>query len=108
MSFASLLGTVQLLDPAEQQRVRGFVINKFRGDRSLLESGIRMMEDRLQKPCLGVVPYLHQLTLDEEDSLGLPENNRTGNGPWLPVSKDEWLNQVSNSASRSDRLSIPF
>ena len=91
--FASLLGTVQLLDPAEQQRVRGFVINKFRGDRSLLESGIRMMEDRLQKPCLGVVPYLPQLTLDEEDSLGLPENNRTSNGPWLPVSKDEWLNQ---------------
>jgi len=70
--FASLLGTVQLLDPDEQQRIRGFVINKFRGDVSLLEPGIRMMEGRLQKPCLGVIPYLPHLMLDEEDSLGLP------------------------------------
>src|SRR5580658_4900741 len=81
--FASLLGTVQLLDPAEQQRIRGFVINKFRGNLSLLESGIRMMEDRLQKPCLGVIPFLPQLTLDEEDSLGLPANDQTGGGSWL-------------------------
>ena len=92
--FASLLGTVQLLDTAEQQRIRGFVINKFRGDLSLLEPGVRMMEDRLQKPCLGVIPYLPHLMLDEEDSLGLPGNDQTGNGPWLPVSKDERRNQA--------------
>ena len=69
--FASLLGTVTLLDPAEQKRIRGFAINKFRGDLALLEPGLRMMEERLQKPCLGVVPYLQDLVLDEEDSLGL-------------------------------------
>jgi adenosylcobyric acid synthase len=87
--FASLLGTVQLLDSAEQQRVRGFVINKFRGDLSLLETGVRMMEDRLDKPCLGVIPYLPHLMLDEEDSLGLPANENVGNGPWPPVSEDD-------------------
>ena len=69
--FASLLGTVQLLDPHEQNRIHGFAINKFRGDLNLLKPGLRMMEERLQKPCLGVVPYLQDLVLDEEDSLGL-------------------------------------
>jgi adenosylcobyric acid synthase len=73
--FASLLGTVQLLDSAEQARIRGFLINKFRGDVALLEPGIRMMEDRLQRPCLGVIPYMDHLALEEEDSLGLPGTN---------------------------------
>jgi adenosylcobyric acid synthase len=54
--FASLLGTVQLLDATEQTRIRGFLINKFRVDIALLEPGVRMMEDRLRKPCLGVRP----------------------------------------------------
>jgi adenosylcobyric acid synthase len=70
--FASLLGTVELLEPHERERIRGFLINKFRGDQSLLTPGIEMMESRLSKPCLGVVPYLPDLSLDEEDSLGLP------------------------------------
>jgi adenosylcobyric acid synthase len=77
--FASLLGTVLLLEPAEQARVHGFAINKFRGDISLLEPGLRMMEDRLHKLSLGVIPYLPHLVLDEEDSLGLPI---TDNAPW--------------------------
>jgi len=76
--FASLLGTVELLDSAERDRIRGFCINKFRGDLSLLEPGVRMMEDRLGKPCLGVVPYLPALALDEEDSVGMPPVTRTG------------------------------
>jgi adenosylcobyric acid synthase len=76
--FASLLGTVELLDPAERDRIRGFCINKFRGDLSLLEPGVRMMEERLGKPCLGVVPYLPGLALEEEDSVGLPPVRRTG------------------------------
>jgi adenosylcobyric acid synthase len=75
--FASLLGTLELLDLDERERVRGFVINKFRGDITLLEPGIRMMEDRTCKPCIGVVPYLHSLILEEEDSLGLPAVSHT-------------------------------
>jgi adenosylcobyric acid synthase len=76
--FASLLGTVELLDPHERDRILGFCINKFRGDLSLLEPGVRMMEERLGKPCLGVVPYLPALALEEEDSVGLPPVARAG------------------------------
>jgi adenosylcobyric acid synthase len=75
--FASLLGTLELLDEDERKRVRGFAINKFRGDANLLIPGIRMMEERVQKPCLGIVPYLHSLKLEEEDSLGLPISTQT-------------------------------
>jgi adenosylcobyric acid synthase len=70
--FASLLGTLELLEPWERERIGGFVINKFRGDLSLLEPGVHMIEERLKKPCLGVVPYLPDLALEEEDSVGLP------------------------------------
>src|SRR3984957_18080076 len=56
--FASLLGTVELLEPEERERIRGFVINKFRGDVSLLMPGVRMMENRIAKPCHGVLPFI--------------------------------------------------
>jgi adenosylcobyric acid synthase len=83
--FASLFGTIALLDSAEQRLIRGFLINKFRGDVALLSPGIRMMEDRLAKPCVGVLPYLPQLNLDEEDSLGLPAIDVPGAHPWAPT-----------------------
>jgi len=83
--FASLLGTVELLEPHEQDRIQGFLINKFRGDIRLLEPGVRLIEDRLGKPCLGVVPHLHQLMIDEEDSLGLPSSDVESNSSWHHV-----------------------
>jgi len=79
--FASLLGTMMLLDRAERQRVRGFVINKFRGDRELLTPGIQMIEGRVKRPCLGVIPYVEGLGLDEEDSVAL-EDRRTAARGW--------------------------
>ena len=84
--FASLLGTVELLEPRERARIRGFVINKFRGDVSLLTPGLRMIEDRVNKPCLGVVPYLENLSLDEEDSLGLPALDSFPKAQWTIAS----------------------
>jgi adenosylcobyric acid synthase len=75
--FGSLLGTLELLDRQERERIRGFVINKFRGDASLLEPGIWMIEERVRIPCTGVVPYLRSLMLEEEDSLGLPFPTQT-------------------------------
>ena len=74
--FASLLGTCELLDEEERVYVRGFIINKFRGDLALLEPGVRMMEERLEKRCMGVVPYLKNLTLDAEDSVGFGQRER--------------------------------
>ncbi len=71
--FASLLGTVELLEPEERALLRGFVINKFRGDLCLLEPGIGTMSRRIGLPCAGVVPFLPDLGLDEEDSVSLEE-----------------------------------
>jgi adenosylcobyric acid synthase len=67
--FAHLVGTLALLSPSEQNRVKGFVINRFRGDISLLESGLIWLEERTSKPVLGVLPYLHGLMLDAEDAI---------------------------------------
>lgn len=67
--FAHLVGTLALLSESEQARVKGFVINRFRGDISLLQSGINWLEAYTGKPVLGVLPYLHDLHLDAEDAL---------------------------------------
>ena len=67
--FAHLVGTLDLLSESEQNRVIGFVINRFRGDIGLLESGLDWLEQRTGKPVLGVLPYLHGLMLDAEDAI---------------------------------------
>lgn len=67
--FAHLVGTLDLLSASEQARVKGFVINRFRGDIGLLEPGLRWLEERTGKPVLGVLPYLHGLFLDAEDAI---------------------------------------
>jgi adenosylcobyric acid synthase len=71
--FASLFGTSELLEPEDRARIRGFVINKFRGDESLLRPGVTAMERRLGLPCVGIVPYLPDLGLDEEDGVALED-----------------------------------
>lgn len=67
--FAHFVGTLALLSASEQARIRGFVINRFRGDIALLEPGLRWLEERTGKPVLGVLPYLHGLFLDAEDAI---------------------------------------
>ncbi|WBA80406.1 cobyric acid synthase [Endozoicomonas sp. GU-1] len=67
--FAHLYGTLALLSESEQARVKGFVINRFRGDVKLLESGLRWLEEKTGKPVLGVLPYLHGLHLEAEDAV---------------------------------------
>jgi len=66
--FAQLVGTVELLTPGERSRVKGLIINKFRGDESLLTPGIDMLTGRTGIPTVGVVPYT-RLEIDDEDSL---------------------------------------
>lgn len=67
--FAHLVGTLALLSETEQARVKGFVINRFRGDLALLQSGLDWLETKTGKPVLGVLPYLHGLHLEAEDAL---------------------------------------
>lgn len=69
--FAHLIGTLDCLSQSEQNRVVGFVINRFRGDIGLLESGLDWLEEKTGKPVFGVLPYLMGLHLDSEDSVSL-------------------------------------
>ena len=66
--FASLYGTVMLLEEHERKRIKGLIINKFRGDKTLLDPGIKMIEDILNIPVVGTIPFAH-LELVDEDSL---------------------------------------
>ena len=66
--FAQLYGTVELLEPDERKMVKATVINKFRGDVSILDPGLDMLYDLVKVPCAGVVPYVY-LDIDDEDSL---------------------------------------
>ena len=66
--FAQLLGTLMLLEEPEKERVKGLIINKFRGDKTILDPGVVMLEERGHVPVVGVVPYM-ELSIDDEDSL---------------------------------------
>ena len=77
--FASLLGTVMLLTEEEQKRVKGIIINKFRGDMKILEPGLRMLEDRTHIPVLGVVPWM-DVELEDEDSVTERFRRQSGSG----------------------------
>jgi len=69
--FAQLIGTVWLLEPEERDLIKGLIVNKFRGDISLFEDGVRILEEKSGTPVLGVVPYLHDLFIPEEDAVAL-------------------------------------
>jgi cobyric acid synthase CobQ len=66
--FAQLLGTLELLESDERERVKGLIVNKFRGDKTILDPGIEMLEERGRVPVAGVLPYI-KLNLEDEDSL---------------------------------------
>jgi adenosylcobyric acid synthase len=69
--FAHIVGTLELLSKTEQNRILGYVINRFRGDIGLLQSGIDWLEKRTGKPVLAVLPYLHDFYLDAEDAVAI-------------------------------------
>ncbi|MEK8127015.1 cobyric acid synthase [Paenibacillus filicis] len=89
--FASLVGTLEILTEEERARVQGFVINKFRGDVTLLQPGLDWLEERTGKPVLGVIPYLPDLGLEDEDSASLERRLAEGHAgsAGQPDSADE-------------------
>jgi adenosylcobyric acid synthase len=78
--FASLLGTLELLPDPQRERVKGLLINKFRGDVTLFQSGIGEIERRSNKPVVGVLPWVSDLRIEEEDSVALTRKRSRTNG----------------------------
>lgn len=74
-AFAWIVGTLELLTASERNMVKGIVFNKFRGDKSILKPGLDMLESRVNKPVVGVIPYIHSLGIDDEDSVSLERSS---------------------------------
>lgn len=83
--FASLVGTMELLAPRERDRVEGFVINKFRGDINLLKPGLTFIKKKTGVGVLGVVPYLKDISIPDEDSVALEKRPHHSDGKGLDV-----------------------
>jgi adenosylcobyric acid synthase len=100
--FASLFGTLALLEPADQAHVAAFVINKFRGDDGILAPGLSDLERRTGRPTLGVLPFLEDLWMDVEDSLALeatrPEEPTVAGGQTLEVAvlRLRWISNFTD------------
>lgn len=80
--FASIIGTLSLLEPVERELVPSFAVNRFRGDLSLFTNGVRILEEKTGRPCLGVFPFAPEIHLDEEDGVAL---DRVPDGPYGDV-----------------------
>ncbi|OZC54191.1 cobyric acid synthase CobQ [Rhodococcus sp. 15-649-1-2] len=100
--LAHLYGTVAVLSPEDQALIKGFVINKFRGDPALLQPGLDQLRSLTDRPTFGVVPYCEELWMDAEDSLGVVADAPVGRpsrpvgGQWLRVAAIR-LPRISNT-----------
>jgi adenosylcobyric acid synthase len=95
--FASLLGTLALLEPEDQAHIAGFVINKFRGDGAILAPGLNDLQMRTGRPTLGVLPYAHDLRIDAEDSLGIrAESPALGDTLEVAVVRLRWISNFTD------------
>ncbi|MBU6392788.1 MAG: cobyric acid synthase [Planctomycetes bacterium] len=74
-AFAWIVGTLELLTASERNMIKGIVFNKFRGDKSILKPGLDMLENRVNKPVVGVIPYIHSFGIDDEDSVSLERSS---------------------------------
>ncbi|MDD5701335.1 MAG: cobyric acid synthase [Dehalococcoidales bacterium] len=83
--FASLVGTLELLTGEERGFIKGFIINKFRGDLELLKPGLELLESKAGKPVFGVIPYFRDISIAQEDSVYLDERKNQAVGQGLDI-----------------------
>lgn len=96
-AFASIYGTVSLLSEKHRKMVKGIIINKFRGDKALLDEGIKKIEELTGKPVVGVVPYIESIKIPEEDSMGLQK----------PISSSS-CKEDAGAKARISVIKLPF
>jgi adenosylcobyric acid synthase len=101
--FAAIVGTFCLLDEEEKRLIRSFAVNRFRGDASLFSDGVRILESRTGRPCLGVFPMLQDVFIDAEDGVCLEEPQMRRAGPRVGIVR---LPHISNFTDF--RLLAPF
>ena len=110
--FASLYGSVMLQTPEDRQRIKGIIINKFRGDLRLFEDGRRMIEELCQVPVLGVVPYLEDIGVEDEDSVVLDKKQRSAKDDKVNVAvvKLRHLSNFTdfNAIEQDNRLNVYY
>lgn len=100
--FAQIVGTWELLEPQDRARVVGFIINKFRGDVSLLDSGLEYLRNRTGVPVLGVLPYRPELQIEQEDSLGIDETASDVDNPARPDDLDVAIARLPGLSNFTD------
>lgn len=94
--FASIVGTLELLSPSERQRVKGIVINKFRGDPSLFAEGIKWIEENTGIPVVGLIPVVDH-AIEEEDSLSMEERSLQRNTETFSLQDNtDWVDKYDN------------
>lgn len=98
--FASLFGTLALLEPADQAHIAGFVVNKFRGDQLILDPGLAQLQELTGRPTLGVLPHVEDLWMDVEDSLALdaprPEAPTSADTLDVAVIRLRWMSNFTD------------
>ncbi|HEY2902435.1 MAG TPA: cobyric acid synthase, partial [Polyangia bacterium] len=103
--FASLVGTMELLERAERARVAAFVINKFRGDPSLLSSGLTALTVRTGVPVLGVIPFIDDLRIADEDGVAIDDRRRRDSGALLAGTEPASSSVLTVAVVRLPRIS---
>ncbi len=104
--FASLVGTLALLGEAEKNYIKGFVINKFRGDIALLQPGLDFLEEYTSRPVIGVIPYCQNILIPEEDSAGNGEG--VSLPPKQPLTNQQQYDELADIVRRSLNLELVY
>jgi len=104
--FASLVGTLALLDESERNYIKGFIINKFRGDIALLQPGLDFLEEYTSRPVIGVVPYYHNIPIPEEDAAG--EGKGLSLPPKQPLANEQQYDELADLVRHSLNLKLVY